>query len=150
MKKLIARITLLLHGFCKEARIFLREHVEPVVSVLKYVKVLAESPFAGVAVKLTATQADDMALIQLNRWLPIAIISLELPIKVSNVQTLEEQIQVIVDYLKGLSPEMKNATLAKLATVLSQLKAGGTELKESEIDTLVQLAVHRLKHGTKE
>jgi hypothetical protein len=150
VKRLLAKINLLLITLCSEARRFLRNYVEPTVKALQAVKRIIDSPIADGIVKLTRTEVDNLLLAQVRIYLPIAIVSLDLPVRLSGAQTLEEQIKVLTDYLRTLPKDMSHAVLAKLATLIAQLNAQGTTLKESEIDLLVHLAVQRVKHGAKD
>ncbi|MBA9078945.1 hypothetical protein [Rufibacter quisquiliarum] len=147
MKKLIQRIIAFLGLMCNEAKRFMQENVEPAVDFLAVIKKLADNPALDVLTTLTATKFDDTALASLRFWLGRAISVLDLPLEcAAKATTLDGKINCYVEYLRGLPPILRNSVIAKTATVMAQLKPGiKGGLKESEIDTLVHLAVLKLK-----
>lgn len=142
MKKLLEKITRLLKSWFTNIDEWIDEHVQPSIQVVQYIKYLLDSPVADVATALIPGQLDDYLLAFARRNLAKALTVLQITSTIAAEPDPVRQLQLLFDYLKNISPELRKGIYYRLASVMAKINSGGKDvIKGKEIDLLVALQV---------
>ena len=148
-KKFLAQVVLFFNTFFSKIRKWLDKEGPNIVRFLNAVKTVVDNPGVNLAVAASQNKIDDAVLKWLQVYLAKAITVLNIQIECDAKGSDIEKIECYISHLRTLSPEMQNAIRFKTASIMLRLKRDekGIQLSDSEIDTLIQLEVSKLKNA---
>lgn len=115
-------------------------YVLPAIQIVEQIKTAVNDPSFDILFSLTNSHKDETFL-QLIREVLSNVISELIEIK---DQTPEDIIRHLIEYLRDLTPDQRNLFYHKIASRIASALSP-EEIKESEADTLVQLAYLKTK-----
>lgn len=126
---------------------FIDKYVVPALHFVEGLKAVVDNPAMDFLTAAIPGNLDDKIVQALRDNLPKVIDILDLEIACKDVTDPAAKIQCYIDYLRGLSPEVRNALYHKTASLLTKLLAGEHVFTDSDIDALVQLSYSELRHS---
>jgi len=144
--KFLRRIFAFLKMFLGSVAREIRDNVENAIFFVQIVKKVVDNPALDLITGLTATPVDNRVLAKLRKALPKVIAGL---VVVDGLKGKKEReaFALIIEAIRALHPNLRNAVYLKIASQLAQMLSG--DLKESEADTLTQIVYAELKHDNR-
>ncbi|MCF8428391.1 MAG: hypothetical protein K9I36_16770 [Bacteroidia bacterium] len=135
MKKFImGLLAFITSGFTGFFKIFKNEAL-PIINLIEGIKQAINNPAFDLFVWATHNKIDDAILLALRK-----AIALIIPGTVT-----DDQIKVFIESLRGLNPNITDATLQKLSSIIYKI-IKGEQVKQSEADTVMQLSYSKFKN----
>jgi len=149
MKKFFKKVWFVLASFFANIDEWIDKHVQPSIKTVQALKAIVDGPFVGRLVSLTPTHADDRFKKWLSETLEKAIVVLQASKAIDEAKTLDEKLQLLVQYIRTLSPSMRKGLYKRLAVEMAIASGNKTEVKGHAVDLLVQLEYTKFTEGRK-
>lgn len=141
MKKIFQSIGLFFAHFFGNVETWIEKHVKPSKALLVQFKQVVDSKAANLLVALTPTDADDKFRLFLSNFLTVAINAMNLSADILTEEDWTLKVVKTINYVKSLSPSMRNAFYARLESEIVKASAAkdGQSVPGNVIDTLLQV-----------
>lgn len=141
MKKIFQSIGLFFAHFFGDVEAWIEKHVKPSKALLVQFKQVVDSKAANLLVALTPTDADDKFRLFLSNFLTVAINAMNVSADILNEEDWTLKVVKTINYVKSLSPAMRNAFYARLESeiVKASVANDGQNVPGNVIDTLLQV-----------
>lgn len=116
---------------------FLLQNIDKAISLVNQLKKMAESDVSSILVNLTKTNVDNIVLENLIKYLKSASFSLGIIKNISEMSS-EEFLLWLVNHLKSLPQEQRNAQYLKISSLVSK-HLDNTRYTGKFYDTMTQI-----------
>jgi hypothetical protein len=116
---------------------YVHENVDRAIRITNIIKGAIDSPVLMLLTKIIPGEQDEAVRLFISNALTAALDGLILTKECGGKATLQDKLLCFVNALRELHPDVREAVLFKLASLLSK-HLTGTKLSQSQIDLLVQ------------
>lgn len=147
MKKFFSKIVSFLQTLFTNLDAWIHEHVQPSIELVQRFKEFIDSPAVDILTALIPGTADDKAAAWIRANLPKAINTLSITDAINKEKSFEKKLLLLAEYLKTLSPEMRNGVYLRLSSLIAKTSGGKDKVKGHSVDLLTQMQYSKLVEG---
>lgn len=139
MKKFFDKIVAFLHAiFGANLEGWITDHVEPAISFVENLKAFLSSPVADIITALIPGEVDDLTKQYFLANISKALDVLNVTEAINKAESVSDKLKLLADYLRTLSPSIRNAVYMKFAAQIATQTGNQSEVKGYSVDLLVQ------------
>ncbi len=144
MKKFFHKIVSFLHKLFTNVDEWIHEHVQPSIETVQRIKYIVDGVIGDIVVLVIPGDADD----KIRDWISVnlskALQAMQLGNNILNAPNIETKISYLIDMLRQLSPNMRNAFYMKIASEMAKSSGNDENVKGHSVDLLVQMQYSKL------
>lgn len=148
-KKIIAFFIALWH----DAKSIINDYAAKAYPIVESIKNAVNDPMVVLAVGVTPIQLDDAILKIAQGWLPKVLDALKLSDGITEATTFDEQMNLLIEYLRTATPDLRDAIYVKIASLLVKFNIEddgvGGKFSQSDLDFIIQVGYNKWKEETK-
>ena len=153
MKKFFKRLWTFIKMLFTNPETWIDENVKPSIQLVQNIKAAVDSPIGDLITGLIPGQWDNTLKERFSQHLELVITLMQGSTEVfENNTTWETRVLKFIEWLKTLTPTVRAAIYAKLASRLAKANAGEKDaiVKNNSVDLLTQVVYSKLKQAVNE
>ncbi|HUM47282.1 MAG TPA: hypothetical protein PLD84_10155, partial [Chitinophagales bacterium] len=120
--------------------------------IVESIKNAVNDPTLVAAVGATPFKFDDAILKLAQQWLPKVLEALKLSEAITASTSFDEQVNLLVEYLRTSTPDLRDAIYVKIAALLVKFNIEddgvGGKFSQSDLDFIIQVGYNKWKEET--
>lgn len=132
-----------------DAKTVINEYASKAYPIVESIKNAVNDPTLATVVGATPIKLDDTILKLAQQWLPKVMESLKLTDAITEATTFDEQLNLLIEFLKTSTPDMQDAIYVKIAALMVKFNIEddgvGGKFSQSDLDFIVQVGYNKWK-----